>query len=556
MLRMMSKMFSLKNPLVFTQQQDLNLQEIENVYAVFNIPAFHFDEGEFALKFLETNFSLMAIFISAAKINEDTLNKIIKVSKGKVYLIIYNIPSQLSFKYSKYVCNRKNYLDKLISNYLVKLFLKIKITVQNALVELNSEEYVEVQIAKFKGVRKEKSIQKAQAILVTPLNYKTIILFSLVLLQTFVSFSFIGQNDIQTLKISAVTIANREQRKNETDKYVNMRHEDSSIKYADHLNNQYAHSKKYKNLYPYVKLLETELIFNNVVTSEVTTLTVNDFGLEEAFMRGYPVSLYASKHYITPHEGFEHGVIITSSYADKIIGEIAEVKTYSDLIGKEIVDKKGNGFSINNIIYVTDINENTEIGDLYFRYHETNVRLGKHLLNLYGDYVFVINPPQIYKDESVYNITCYPQGNGLVKYMNDINFEANETLELIFITAQSGVYIENSFYGNLINVYKHPPAVNILNIIILSIFSLIFVILAIKIFIDELLKHFNNKLLLIGLSPYFILIVYVLTIRNIAKDVFIQATANLNVVLYMLLTLIIFGGIITFQKIKSRKRVK
>lgn len=535
---------------------DLNediLSFLVNYYSLYNITLIRIKNELDFETFISSNTHFNSLLIDSNHFTKESINFYLEKTFKTNYIIVVG-KQNCDCNNIKPLEVRENELASNHFNYFLDLYLKVKIWFRKLLMDIkNNEEVILFEKPNVKAVEANIKI-KQKTNKFTAFNFKSIILFNLLVLQSFVAFSFIGQNDIQTLRYSALSIANRTQKTNPFDKFVSINAPLSANNYEELIIRQNDESKYFKGVHPYINLGKTKLTFNEKQSSNIEMLVLSDYGIEGAMLKNYPVSLYYSHNFTVPNVEQPQGAIITSFFADRIIGENENIYTYSDLIGEELKNEFGDSFRINNIIYVTDINANTEKGDDYFKFHEENTLPGKHLLDLYGDYAFIINPRQNMVSNATYKISYYPSGKSLVDYIDKTlpNY-STQTENFIYHTASSqGNYDEDNLYANLNMLYKNPPSINRTNNILLLLFAIIFISLAIKTYIDDILENIFSVFGLFTIVPYLVFVLYFVLVKTLSFSIFVYSTVSLNAFLYIISTVLIFISILILRCINKR----
>ena len=415
------KLFSLNRPLLINNISEGTVGEIKKLFVRFNLEYSHINCSN--INILSENADPQNALLIDGDIfdHKDIQNFVTKIKKT-YFIVVLNYKSNKIFKYKTREIKAINLFSaqNIYDNFIYRTILRLKIFVLKTLQELLNAQSKTIEIFKYKVDKRKNKSKDAMSTNINNKRYsiKVVFLFSIMLLQSFSAFAFSNQEKNQVIKKSALQLANREQKKNKLDKYVMITTPQNELTYKEQLIKQNNDNKLYPNIFPYITSGFTSFIFKNSVEQEMQTISVNDYGLEGSLMRGFPVALYDSIYTLVGEENYYHGLIITSKFADKIIENSTNIHTYSDLIGEVISDSFNNKFSICNIIYVTDINANTEKNKHLFKYHERNVLAGKHLLEVYNDFVFLINPPISYKINLNYTLAYYPKGNDVINYID------------------------------------------------------------------------------------------------------------------------------------------
>lgn len=467
--------FKIKNNVLWIKSYFNNeiVSRLTNLYGRFKIePIIIENNRDLETKRIKHDNILNLIIINGNIISDATVESIIK-KEPRSYIIVIKKDDfdTLNFPQVSRISEKQiQQIERDSMNLLLKKLIELRVSLTKLAREIQSD--IKITLSYKKKLRQPK-----KAYLKEQTKPKHLYLFSfLLIVEIIVASSFAFKNDKYSQVFSLLNAANNIQRK-KRDPYVSAEVKGLELDYLNLLHKINDDSKFHNSISPYVKLQETIFSLNSI-DFPVTTLAIKDYTSNNEVLKKIPLSLYKKDHDESLKKLSGLGILITSSYADYLIKNHWEFKTYSDIIGHKTVNPYGVEFEILNIIFTTDTNANTDISPDFFRYHEHNIGIGKHLLNLFGDYAFVIGDGDFVQSEPKYYFSYYPKSKKIVNFIeNKFTLGAND---IIFKTiGPKDGFVQNDLYGKMFNYLQqdNDDYLNNDKIALLIVASLLFILL-------------------------------------------------------------------------------
>lgn len=517
---------------------------LSNLYKKFNIETVVIsDKSDLELITNRQEDSVCAYILNNLNLSNEEINIIFRVKKSSFLILLTSKNEYANDRYFIHQTLYEKQINELADNFLFKFLVRWKLRLKELFRELNGRDKLLLSFKPNERIKKVKTKNNKEF----KFQKESFFLYSLIVIDLIAALAigFQGGKNVR-VESSVISINNAQRRKDNP--YIAAETSGPNLTFEDLLEKQESDALFNKNISTYISLGKITIGYEGM-EKPLIGLSINNYSGGET-LNNIPVALYAKKQNLFLSSLEEPGIIITSALADYFVEKQVGVSTYSDLLGKLMLSNTGDHFKIVNIVYITDINPHTEIGEDYYRYHEHNIGVGKHLYNLHGEYAFFINLPNSYKTNPSFNFSVYPQGMALKKYVEK-SFNLDE-VEFIFKTqsADGKMEVDNQL-DNIIALMKDYQDNPSLPTSLLFILSAALFALSIKLFID-LAKGANAKEKSLLLLPYFLYLIITLVVRLTSTHInLIAAFSNTAIIVTGVIFLIYLGiivGIIFYNK--------